>query len=946
MSQNADRGLMYRRIGSAVVPFVIAAALAAGTFVSAQQVQQAPMRLAAPPLTQKLGVDPAIATGLLPNGLRYYVRANKTPEHRAELRLVVNVGSVQEEDAQRGYAHIVEHMAFEGTRRFPRETVIGFVQSLGMGFGPHLNAETTFDDTTYILQVPTDRPGVLERSLEILQDWSHDVTFNPAAVERQRRIVTEEWRQGLGAAARVLDQQRPILLKGSRYADRLPIGKMETVQSATANQLKQFYGEWYRPDLMAVIAVGDFDRASVVKLIANDFGGLSNPKPERPLGKYPVPPQPGTRYAIATDPELTNTLVSTYVISPATDGSTVGGYRRQLLDQLFAVMMNARFEDTVRQPGAPFLAAQAARSLFLSGEEASVLTALVPSDGIARGLQALLSEITRVARDGFTAGELDRAKRQFIALIDRVMVEKDNRTSAQFAAEYIRAFTEDEALPSLQDEMAMRRALLDNIPLADVNALAAGWSPDRNRVITVAAPQAANGPVVDAASLAAAVAAAKPLPKYVETSVTVPLVETPPRAGTVTNTATRDPGITEWTLSNGAKVVLKPTPFKEDEVMFRAFAFGGTSLASDDDFIPAETASSVVTLGGLGRLSATDLGRLLTGKTAHANPYFASSFQGLSGGSSRRDLETLMQLIYLRFTAPREDAAAFATVKTQLQTLLANQEARPEVVMAQALSAALTQNHPRARGLTVASLDKMNLARSMSFYKDRFADASGFTFVFVGSLDPAELKPLVEKYIGGLPSTNKRESWRDLGIRPPTTVVESTIQKGVDPKGEVAIVFSGPITADEAHRVQLQALARIVQGRLFSALRQELGGTYGVTATAQVQAVPIPEYSLTITFTCDPARAAELTTRAFNDIASLKVSAPNRGQVNDIVLGLQRDFETNSKQNLMAAVPESHNRTRRFRTPRRRSICPTSIMRLVLSPFRTRRRTTSTCAAT
>jgi zinc protease len=875
---------------------VAASLMLAGALVSARQAPSAGRPV--PPLTQKLGVDPAIATGVLPNGLRYYVRANKTPEHRAELRLVVNAGSVLEDDSQRGYAHLVEHMTFEGTRNFPRAAVTAFMQSLGMGIGAHLNATTTFDDTVYQLQVPTDRGTAVTTSLQILRDWAHDVMFDSAAVDRERQIVTEEWRQGLGAAERIADEQRPVLLQGSRYAVRLPIGQMDTVQSATPAQLRTFYTDWYRPDLMAVIVVGDVDRTAIVNFIGQTFGTLTNPSPERPRPLYPVPDVPGTRFSIVSDREATTTTVSSYVLAPATDGSTVGGYKQQLAEQIFSALLNARFDELARRPEAPFVAAAADRSLFVSGEQASILTALVPETGISRGLETMLAEVQRVTRDGFTATELDRVKANATTVIDRVLAQKDTRQSSAFAAEYVRAFTTNEALPSLEDEMALRGALLKSLTVANVNALAPTWSPDRNRTIAVSTGQKAGVVVPDQTALTTAIAmAAQPLPKYVDAVVSVPLLETPPTPGRVLDTAAKPQGITEWVLSNGVKVILKPTTFIEDEILFRAFAFGGTSLASDSDLVAAQTASTVVSVGGLGHLSALELDKVLTGKTAHADPYITTLTEGLSGGSTRRDLETLLQLIYLRFTAPRVDPVAFGVVQAQLKTLLANQQSQPEAVLAQAVTRLMTQNNPRSRPLSADAIGTMNMNTSLSFYRERFADASGFTFVFVGSFDPETLRPLVERYLGALPATRRGETWRDEGIRFPPTVAETTVEKGVDPKSEVAIVFAGSAAATPAHQIQIQALARVLQGRLFGLLRQQLGGTYGVQATAAIGRIPTSEYTVTIRFGCDPARTSELTARLFDDIAALKQNGPSRAQVSDIVQSFQRDFETNSHKN-------------------------------------------------
>ncbi len=650
---------------------------------------------------------------------------------------------------------------------------------------------------------------------------------------------------------------------------------------------------------MAVVVVGDVDRTAIVTFIGQTFGSLTNPAPERPRPVYPVPDVPGTRFSIVSDREASTTTVSSYVLAPATDGSTVGGYKQQLTEEMFSALLNARFEELARRPEAPFVAAAAERSLFVSGEQASILTALVSETGIPRGLQTLLAEVQRVARDGFTTTELDRMKANATTVIDRILAQKDTRQSSAFAAEYIRAFTTNEALPSLEDEMALRRALLKSLTVANVNALAPSWSPDRNRTIAVSTGQKAGVVVPDQTALttAIALAAAQPLPKYVDAVVNVPLLETPPAPGRVVQTAAKAPGITEWVLSNGVKVVLKPTTFIEDEIVFRAFAFGGTSLASDEDLVAAETASTVVSVGGLGHLSALDLDKVLTGKTAHADPFITSTTEGLSGGSTGRDLETLLQLIYLRFTAPRVDPVAFGVVQSQLRTLLANQQSQPEAVLAQAVTRLMTQNNPRARPLAADAIGAMNMDRSLGFYRDRFADASGFTFVFVGSFDPDTLRPLVERYLGALPATRRGETWRDVGIRFPPTVAETTIEKGVDPKSEVAIVFAGSAAATPAHQVQLQALARVLQGRLFGLLRQQLGGTYGVQTTAAIGRIPTSEYTVTIRFGCDPARTSELTERLFDDIAALKRDGPNRSQVADVVQSFQRDFETNSRKN-------------------------------------------------
>ena len=446
----------------------------------------------------------------------------------------------------------------------------------------------------------------------------------------------------------------------------------------------------------------------------------------------------------------------------------------------------------------------------------------------------------------------------------------------------------------------MNQRFLPEITLAELNALAKEWAPDRNRVVTVSAPEKDRAALPDAAKMTAAIAAAvgKPLTAYVDTVSTEPLLEPLPAPGRVATASTNDKlGVTEWRLSNGVRVVLKPTTFKEDEILFRAVSPGGTSLASDRDFIPAETADEVISQGGLGKLRSLDLGRVLAGRSVSVRADIGDTEEGLAGGSSRKDLETMFQLIYLTFTAPRPDPVAFGVFKEQLRVALANQDALPDTAFEDALNSALTQNHPRALGLKAANVDEMNLDRSLAFYKERFADASDFTFVFVGSFDLATMRPLVERYLASLPSLQRKESARDLGIQPPAGVVEKQVRKGIEPKSQVSIVFTGSFVNDEIHRLTLRAMGEMLSGNLHRTLREDLGGTYGVSVEPRFTKRPKEEYRIAISFACDPARVESLIKSTFDVIAEFKDSGPSDGQVADTRQALMRDFETNSQRN-------------------------------------------------
>jgi zinc protease len=856
-----------------------------------------------PPLTQQMPVDPAITMGKFPNGLRYYILANKKPEKRAELRLVVKAGSVLEDDDQRGLAHFVEHMAFNGTKNFPKHDLIAFIESLGMRFGADLNAYTSFDETVYMLQVPTDKPEAMDRAFQVLEDWAHNVSFEPAEIEKERGVVMEEWRLSRGASMRTIERLFPIAFKGSRYAERMPIGLPEIIQHGKPQRLVQFYKDWYRPDLMAVVAVGDFDKTAIQKLINAHFGSLTAATNPRPRPTYDVPDRADTAFAIITDKENTNTSVELNTLLPAEEEGTIGVYRQKTVERLFTAMLNARFAEITQKPDAPFVFGFTGRGAFLArSKDIAFLSALVKDDGVERGLRALRVEAERVARFGFTETELARQKTNILRAYEQYVMEKANTLSADKAAEYIRNFLQGETLPSADDEYELHKRFLPGITLAEINKLVHEWFPDstKNRLVVLTAPEQAGVSLPDETKLAAIIKEPPPsdLKAYVDTVGTAALVESLPTPGKVVNVTTNEKaGLTIWQLSNGAKVVLKPTTFKADEILFRASSPGGTSLASDADYIPASTATQVISAGGLGKFNLIDLGKMLTGKVASASVYISELEEGLTGQSSRKDLETMFQLIYLRFTQPRADAQAFAVQSMQMKTLLANQSVVPEFEFYNELTKALYQNHPRRQQPTAATVDQWNLDKSLAFYKDRFADASGFTFYIVGSFEPETLKPLVERYLASLPSLNRKETWKDVGVKYPGGVVVKRVEKGIEPKSLSMIVFDGPFDFSQGNRVALRAMAEILEMRLLQELREELGGTYSVSVNDGYQKYPRQEYSISIQFGSAPDRTDDLIKRVFEEIEKFKTEGPSVKQLTDEKEALLREFETSSKQN-------------------------------------------------
>jgi zinc protease len=880
---------------------VVIGATAASAMLAAQA--PAPPASGAPSvaaLDSRIPTDPQIRIGTLPNGLRYYVRRNTRPGNRAELRLVVNAGSVLEADDQRGLAHFVEHMAFNGTTNFPKLAIVSFMESIGMRFGPSVNAFTSFDETVYMLQVPTDRPEVLDRALLVLEDWAHNVSFDPAEVDKERGVIIEEWRGRRGAAARLQDQQMPVLLAGSRYATRLPIGTTDVLTSFTHDRLIQFYRDWYRPDLMSVIAVGDFDPAVVETRIRSRFAAIPAATTPVPRAVHTIPARSEPAFLLLTDPEQTITQVRVDHITAAVDQSTLASYRANIVENLFSGMLSARFAEMAQKPDAPFLGAGAGRSGMVRTAESQALVATVREGEIERGLEALFVETARVARFGFTAAELERQKRIVARSIERAVAERDNQQSADLAAEYSRNYLEGEPIPGIVYESGLFDRFLPSITLDEVNALGRTWAPTAGRMVMVTAPAKEGLVMPEQARLTAVIAgaAAKATTPWAEEAAPGALLAAAPSPGSITASRTLDTvGITEWTLSNGAKVVLKPTAFKQDEIVFRAFSPGGSSLAPDADFIPASTAAQVIAAGGVGSMSALDLRRALAGVAASVSASISTYDEGLGGGGSPKDLEALFQLIYLRFTQPRADQQVFDVMREQTKSALANQSASPDFIFNEALNEVLTQSHPRGRSMTPALVDQMDLDRSLAFYRDRFADASDFTFVFVGAFETATMQPLVERYLASLPSIARQESWRDIGVRAPRGVITRAVERGIEPRSSTRIIFTGPFEYNQDNRTAIRAMTSVLQTRLRNVLREDLGGTYSVGVGATYSRIPTPEYRITISFGSDPTRTVALQNRVMQEIEAFRAAGPSESDVNDVREAMMREFETGSREN-------------------------------------------------
>jgi zinc protease len=881
--------------------FTLPALLLLASPVAAQQTATAPAPVAAPALSTKLPIDPKVKVGTLPNGLRYYIRQNTRPEKRAELRLVVNAGSVLETPDKLGLAHFIEHTAFNGTKHFAKNDLVKYLESIGVRFGADLNAYTSFDETVYILPIPTDTARIVDQAFTILEDWAHGQTFDPTEVANERGVVREEWRGGRGAGERMLQQWLPIAFKGSRYAERLPIGTEASIMSATPAKLRSLYDTWYRPDLMAVIAVGDFDPNVIEAKIKQHFSKLTNPANEMKRPVYDVPGNKEPLVAIASDKEATSSSVNLIYKMPATSAKTVGDYRQLLMERLYLSMLNSRFEEISEKPDAPFLGAGASKnSFFARSTEAFTLAASVKDGGIERGAEALLTEARRVDQFGFLQSELDRVKQNILRSYERSYAERDKTQSSQLVEEYIGNFLEGESIPGIEYEYKLAQELLPTISLADVNNMAKKWITDENRVIIAQSPVKTGVAIPTKEEILSAFdnASKATIAAWTESVSSDNLVATAPVAGKIVSSKPLA-GIdgVEWKLSNGARVLIKPTDFKADQVLFTAYSPGGTSLAADSDYMSSALAAQVMDLVGLGTFSRIDLGKKLAGKAASVSPSIGEMTEGLSGSSSPKDIETMFQLAYLEFMAPRLDTVVFATFKGQAQTVLANRGLSPEAVFGDSVNVTMAQHAFRARPITPQTFNEVNPQRSFAFFKDRFANAGDFTFVLVGNVDTVAIKPLVETYLASLPNTGRVEKGRDVGIRPPTGVVEKIVHKGTEPKATTIFAFTGSCKYTPENRFVLRALTTLMQTRLNETLREKLGGTYSPGVGGACSREPREQYVVQVRFGSSPENVDVLSKALFSVVDSLQTVPVSVADVDKVKEEILRSREVEVKTN-------------------------------------------------
>ncbi|HWK10500.1 MAG TPA: insulinase family protein [Vicinamibacterales bacterium] len=876
------------------------AALSAGV---AHGQQTAPAQSPAAPISlqETIPFDSAVQRGTLPNGLEYYVRRNGRPANRVLLRLAVKTGSLDESDNQQGLAHMLEHMAFNGSTHFKPGELISYFESTGARLGPHVNAYTGFEETVYMLDLPSDKPEIVDRGLDAMSDFAGGLTLDPKEIDKERGVVIEEWRGGLGAASRVRDKQIPVLYYHSRYAERLPIGKPEIIRSFPPERLRAFYDMFYRPDRMAIIVVGDADPEKMVEAIRTKFGSLKARDGDPVPRVDDVPLQKDLLVSVVTDPELTQSSVSIIRKRPREYEHTAGDYRRDLVQRLFEAMLNERFDELTRRPDAKFLGAGMFGGNLSPKVESVALGANVQSGGLIDGMTAVGIEAKRARQFGFGATELDRAKRRMSAQYERAYSERDKTESSSYAQEYLDNFLENEPSPGIGYEYRLLQQVLPGISASEVSGLATDLFADDSRVVLVTAPQKPDVKVPTEAEVRTALQSVGTVAvtPWNDTSTTRALLETKPAPAAVTATKTiEDIGVSVVTFANGVQAWLKPTDFKNDQVLFSMYSKGGLSLAPPQDFPEASFSTALVNLSGAAGLKALDLQKLLAGKLASASPTMSLSTHGFAGSAAPAELETALQLLYAKFTQPGNDPDAFELLKKQLSAAVVNRLDNPDAVFGDKVEEVNTSNHFISKPLTVERVNALDRQKMVDFYKQRFSNAANFTFFMVGTFTVDDVVPLLARYVGSLPSAGTASATvKDLGIHFPPAIVKAEVVKGSEPKSQTVISFFADPPPDPQEQERVNAATDVLEISLRDILREDLGQTYTVSAGLSEQLPQRGDGHIEVVFGAAPENIDAMTARVLAEVKRLQTEGPSEDLLNRAKETARRNYETALKQN-------------------------------------------------
>ncbi len=854
--------------------------------------------------TQKVPLDKRIVTGTLENGLTYYILQNKKPESKMEMRLVVNAGSILETDDQQGLAHFCEHMAFNGSKNFEKNELVDYLQTAGVKFGAHLNAYTSFDETVYMLSLPVDDEVVVEQGFLILEDWAQNLLFDSTEIEKERGVVLEEYRLGLGAQKRMMTSYIPKVLYNSTYAKRLPIGKKEVLEGFKRESITSFYRDWYRPDLMAVIIVGDVDVAKTKARIIDHFGKLKNPvnPPERT--KADVPDHKETFVTTVTDAEATYGSVQ---IAYKIDGmykheGTINQFNQELRQLLFYSMLNDRIQEKTKKPDAAFTTAWVYQGeLWVRNKEAVQAFGIVSGGKYLEALRQLSTEIERAREHGFTESELKRAKVNFRTRLERSLKEADKTESRSYASQLVEHFLTAEAVPSPEWALSRFDEFVGEISLTELNNQLAELVRGENRVVTMTGPDADKESMPTEADVITTLDQISQMgtEPYEEFEVPESLMSEIPNSGKLEKEIVNEEhSYHELKLANGVNVILKKTDLKNDEILFRALSPGGTNSIDQGMYNSVHLGLAVISETGVGDFSDSDLDKILAGKSVSVRPFIGSTTEGMNGRCRPQDVESMMQLIYLNFTRPRVDPEAYDAYVNRQRSFYDNMGASPSSYFQVEWTKWRYQNHPRTFSIPQSEdWEKTHYPLIAEVYQNRFANAADFTFIFIGNIEIEAFKKLAVTYLGSLIGTPETESVVDVGLKMRSGTDRFMVKKGSEPKSAVQITYHREVEYTKQEDLALDMAAEVLTIKLIEVLREDMGGVYGTSARNYFSREPTPSLNFSISFPCGPENVDTLISAALNQVAILANNGPEEKDLNKVKQTMIKTLKTDVQSN-------------------------------------------------
>lgn len=887
---------LFRKLGFAVI-------MLCGSF----QLASAQMQM--PPIP----VDKDVRIGHLDNGLTYYIRHNALPEHRVEFHIAQKVGSILEEPQQRGLAHFLEHMAFNGTKNFPGdEKGLGIVQwceTKGIKFGVNLNAYTSVDQTVYrISNVPTDDQSVVDSCLLILHDWSNAVLLSDKEIDKERGVIHEEWRSRNSGIMRLYTEAQAVMYPGDKYADCMPIGSIDVIDNFPYQAIRDYYAKWYRPDLQGIIIVGDIDVDQMEAKIKSVFADVKKPVNPAERVYYPVADNQEPLVYIGKDKEIDDPTIEIYFKQDPTPDSIKGNMAYLLQQYMLSMttsMLNSRLNELRQSANPPFIYAGCYYGNYFLAQTKDAFTLSISSkaEGINEALKAGLTELERVRRYGFTESEYERARANYLQRLESAYNEREKTKNDSYVNEYINHFLMAEPIPGIEFEYTTMNQIAPNIPVMVINQAIqqGGLLPDNNQVVFIAAPEKEGIVCPTKEEVVAQLKGMKDLKveAYVDKVSNEPLMKEAPKGGKIVSENTNAIyGTTELTLSNGVKVYIKKTDFKTDEIQMKGVSLGGTSLFPDNDKLEMSYLNSVIQAGGLGNFSKVDLTKMLAGKKVSVNAAVGANTEGITGSCSPKDFETMMQLTYLSFTAPRKDMDAFASLKSRIKAQLESAESNPLSSINDTIQKMMYGYHPRYFSMKPEMVDQINYDRIIEMYKDRFADASDFRFFLVGNVDIEKVKPLIEQYLGALPSTGRKETFRDNHMDIAKGMLENTYAKEQQtPMATVFMLYSGKCKYDLKDNLLMSFLTQALDMVYTEEVREKEGGTYGVSSYGQLSKHPNEKFMLQIVYQTDPAKKDHLNGIIDAQMKKMASEGPTEEHLQKIKEYMLKKYKDNQKEN-------------------------------------------------